>query len=557
MDQINWATIPEGATIYIDGGECGSSMTYNTTLTVQQSGVTIKVADEYGHCGQVNHNGQDGDTSKLLGQCGITGWVAPPSQKSTGIQINTGVNDVTIDGKQWLGWKLHGFARGIDIRDADRVLIQYMEIHNNGVLNATSGYQSQGVPISVNTGAYATSGEGVRFAGDDITLNRNVIHDNGSDAAASSFLAVGNKHSRFRINESWHMNLREWDPALAPAVPGGPIFGVEESFNFCSHTDGLQFYQGDWITVDIAYSWMGPGLTNCLGPLGDANTVVDQVRLNESVLYKCADNGILDNSNSPIGDDWDIDKSSLIMPELQPGKQLIWTRGASNDIESSVLVGGGYLGGPDSFITYEGPGQPAFDDGLNCEIGNQFVDGAPNANPGFTISGAGVDPLVAVTTDMFSIENIQPGTAGCIGSTRYHPDIVMAGGDDSVDYVGTGSNGELLLDRSGAGICEDQLPLCADDEPTPTPTTTDTPTATDTPDVPTPVCCTATPEPDPDTPEPDTPTPEPEPDTPTPLVDVSTDTPEPDPATPTPNIVGEEATPAGIELCGWRKCPGN
>lgn len=428
FDEIVWSDVSSGATIWVDGGNCGESTTYNSPLVISVDDVRVKRSNQPGRCGQINHNGQPGDTSKPLVQCGTTGWESPLTQGAVGISIQA--NDVTIDGGDWAGWRIHGWSTaGLDIHPTvKRFELSHTEIHNNGRMDAAgNGYDG----ISVAANAVMPNQPGIRLAGDDIVLARNLIHDNGQDAIQSRWNAES--PTNVTISESWLANLRRWERSSATAWPnGGPKHGLEESWNFCSHTDGLQVYSGgEWSAIKIEDSFFGPGLTNGL-ILGDSEASVHELTMLNTTVYKSADNDVM-NHPYASGSRWNLDRLSVVSPELRAGKKQLWLRGYEHTVSRSVFVGGGYGGGSRSEITSEG--DTSIDGGGNCIVGNN-VAGASLA--------VGFDPQVRVSSDMWSLDNVAASGSSCMGSSIGHPNDVLAA--SGYRYQGVDeTTGQMLL----------------------------------------------------------------------------------------------------------------
>lgn len=202
IDQIRWENISPGDTIMIGGGE------YRTNMKVGISGVA-------GAPITITTNGQqvvlDGKRSAPP-YCGESEYLPEKGQDAIDLE---GRNFIIIDGQQWKGIILRNHKRGIMLREgASNIIVRNVEIYDNG--------------WSVGSGANtAPEGAGVELGGSDILFERVIIHDNGQDSFQAGW-GVWN----FTLRNSWLYNSREH-----PTVRGQP-------FNYCSHTDGIQIYDG-------------------------------------------------------------------------------------------------------------------------------------------------------------------------------------------------------------------------------------------------------------------------------------------------------------------------
>jgi hypothetical protein len=313
LDQIDWLAVNPGDTIYIDGGT--SEMIYTSPLNIVRNGepekpITIKLAEEPGRNGKAVFFG---GRSTPLPYCGQINYSFDPSViEETGILI-LDKSWIVIDGTKWFGIKIHGFDQnGINLNaGSSHITVRNVEIVDNGHARERSGQ-------------WRTDNPGVRLAGSNIVFERVVIHDNGQDAFQS-----GEGVSDFTLRESWLYNLREHPT-------------VNESFNYCTHTDGLQIYGGGSQSgVLIEDSIIGPGLTNgvilgqTLTHYGD-QAIVNDVTLRNSLFTKAADNSILGYPGTkPSG--WLIDHVTTHCP-LTKG-HCIYIEGENHTITNSIIYG--------------------------------------------------------------------------------------------------------------------------------------------------------------------------------------------------------------------------
>jgi O-antigen/teichoic acid export membrane protein len=202
VDQIRWENVRPGDTIVISGGE------YHTNMKVEASGVSGAPITITTNGKQVILDGQ----RPAPPYCGESEYVSSVGKDAIDVE---GQSFIVIDGQEWKGIVLRNSKRGIMMRrGASNIIVRNVEIYDNG--------------WSVGSGANtAPDGAGVELGGSDVLFERVIIHDNGQDAFQAGW-GVWN----FTLRNSWLYNSREH-----PTVRGKP-------FNYCSHTDGLQIYDG-------------------------------------------------------------------------------------------------------------------------------------------------------------------------------------------------------------------------------------------------------------------------------------------------------------------------
>lgn len=364
LDQIDWSQIGPGDVILIDGGT--DNMQYETALQIEQSGtaeapITIQLATEPGRDGQaILFGGRD----QLLPYCGQAEYTPPDSEqlRRYGIRTN-GHQHLVIDGTKWRGLVMHGFERnGIRIdRESVGVLVRYVEIYNNGF------------GVQADDGTWYTDQPGVRLGGRDVTFQRVIIHDNGQDAFQS--LWDENNIENFRLEQSWLYNGR-----VHPTV--------DESANYCTHTDGLQIYDGGVISgITISETIIGPGFTQGI-ILGQTPTSsgswadVQDVLLQDVLFSKAADNNILGYRETDT-QNWRLNHVTVHCPKTKG--HCVTLENANHSVTNSIFVG--------SRVTFK--------DGLET-----FTNNCRWQTTGFDI-GVEADPqFTAVSdTDHFSLDD--------------------------------------------------------------------------------------------------------------------------------------------------------
>ncbi len=270
LDQIDWERVGPGDTILLDGGKF--EMVYSTQLMVVKSGVygmpiTIKMAHERGRDGKVVIFG---GRSTPLPYCGQNNYIYQTYRVGKIGLLIDGASWIVIDGTGWSGIAIHGHnTHGIQLSPgSDNVTLRNIEVYDNGTARRWgSGWRSDSA--------------GIFFSGSNLTFERLIVHDNGQDAFQSD---GGNEN--FILRQSWLYNARRHPT-------------VNESFNYCSHSDGLQIYNGEQQSGFLfEESIIGPGFTNglILGSISQSRStyaVINDVTLRDVLLTKAADNNIL------------------------------------------------------------------------------------------------------------------------------------------------------------------------------------------------------------------------------------------------------------------------
>lgn len=375
LNQINWSVIQPGAVIYLDGGT--SQMTYTTDLQIGRSGlpnlpITIRASRETGRSGSVIFFG---GRNKPLPYCGQQSYQnqADNTMREYGIRTNDHQH-IVIDGMHWGGILIQGYRiSGIRIdHNSSNIMVRNVEITNNGDAEPTSeGWQSDH--------------PGVRLGGRNVTFQRVIIHDNGQDAFQS--LWGDNNIKNFRLEQSWLYNGRQHPT-------------VDESANYCTHTDGIQLYDGGNITgVTITESVIGPGFTQgiMLGQTRTSNgswAAVQNVTLRDVLFTKGADNNVV-GYRETASSNWVIDRVTVHCPKTK--YNCIHLNNSNHMVTNSVFVDG-YLNFPDGLDTFYG----------NCRWNTSGLQLGGVVNPNF----ANVSE-----TDHFSLDNytVDPATR-CQGS---------------------------------------------------------------------------------------------------------------------------------------------
>jgi hypothetical protein len=314
LDQINWDVIQPGDTILLDGGRY--NMTYSTQLNVKKSGlhdtpITIQRSTEAGRDGQVIIFG---GRSVPLPYCNQPDYIFESDKvREIGILIDA-KSWIVIDGGKWNGIIVHGHNKhGIQLTmGSDKITLKNLEIYDNGFAKHWSG-------------GWKPESSGLFFSGTNLLFQRLIVHDNGQDALQSE-----GGLENFTLLQSWLYNARRH-----------PY--VDESFNYCSHTDGFQIYNGGKQSgFLIEESIIGPGLTNglILGSIsqsGRTYAVIDNLTLRDVLLTKAADNSILGYPNTqPVG--WSLDHVTLDCSNTK--YECLYLEGSDHEVTNSIFLGG-------------------------------------------------------------------------------------------------------------------------------------------------------------------------------------------------------------------------
>lgn len=363
LDQIDWDAIQPNSLIFIDGG--ANQMTYETSLTIEKSGapnaiISIEKSKEPGRNGNVVIFGGREDLLPFCFQPDVD-FENLPTLQPYGINTNDH-SYISIDGGGWNGIQIHGFGRsGVILEhESTNITLRNIEIFNNGDI------------LKNEQGVY-TDRPGLILGGKNHIAEFLNIHDNGQDAIQSIW--QDSQIENFTLRYSWLHNERRH-----PTVSN-------ESFNFCTHSDGIQIYSGGVVkNVTVDRSFIGPGFTNALLLGSKGATSVENFTLTHSVVSKPAENGL--SSQDTAARNFRVDR---VIFDCWNTK---WTcmniyGDDSHSVTNSILYGSeiNFLGGLDTFYG-------------NCAWQTSGTHGEQIGNP-FDPNFSSFDP------DPFAIVNYQ------------------------------------------------------------------------------------------------------------------------------------------------------
>jgi hypothetical protein len=356
LDQIKWEEVSPGDTIVIGGGE------YHTGIVVKKSGtpgmpITITTNGE-----QVVLDGQ----RLAPPYCGQTNYLPVPGIDAINLERQS---FIVIDGKDWSGIVIRNHSRGIRMQETtSNIIVRNVEIHDVGY---SSGSDARTWP----------DGPGVRLGGSDILFDRVIIHDNGQDA-----FQAGRGVWNFTLRNSWLYNSREH-----PTVKG-------ESFNYCSHTDGIQIYDGGLQgPVTIEDSIFGPSFTQGI-IIGSKATVNDVVIKN--TLFVGSDNAGIIISDGGHSSNWTLQNVTIVQDAVNKSWNLKMN-GNNHRINDSIFWGGpwgiGIFNRSEANRNFDWLTQDTYN--IAVELDPMFVDGEYSKFKGegfadfdFTIQNPAIPP---------------------------------------------------------------------------------------------------------------------------------------------------------------------
>ncbi|HEY8300996.1 MAG TPA: hypothetical protein VIG48_03780 [Jatrophihabitans sp.] len=301
---INWAEVNPGDRIVLDGGPtpCPSDYAFGAGVTVppgRTCGMAYRAPFVVGASGApgepitialATSRGRDGTAVLAGGRTSPLPYCDQRSYTPSGVARSTGIlfparSHIVVNGMHRSGIMISGARSGIDLH-SDRtsyVVLRNLELFDNG----TFGKWRHG---------YRTDGEGISLAGNHITVDRTLIHDNGQDAIQDTDTGVpGTGHAPLHditVSNSW---LYEHRPS--PLWPGyGFNSGAQDvPRQDCTHVDGLQVWGGglDQQRMTFSHDVFGPFLAQGVYP-GDNNVAsFDHVVVTDSLFLNTLDHAII------------------------------------------------------------------------------------------------------------------------------------------------------------------------------------------------------------------------------------------------------------------------
>jgi hypothetical protein len=423
LNAIKWGSVKPGDTILLDGGSVacaspwnsltaspydfaspkpgqpGSScgMLYNTTMTVGASGtaaapITIKLAADLGHNGTAV---LFGGRITSLPDCTQPSYSASYSGNNLINLINfPNRSYVTVDGTKRSGIVMYGGQYGIDLKSSStsNIVLQNLEIFDNGI--AGSGTDpNDGNPFA--TSGYGSDNPGIYLNGSNITIARDLIHDNGQDDIQDE--TMSSPESNITITDSWLYFSRE--NAYQPGW--GFNTGNNEP---CHHPDGLQTWNGGMQTgLTVQNSIIGPYLSQGLYPVDPGTGASwNNVTLNNLLFFNVWYDSINGATMSTTG--WSMSNITSYKwgpaPDGTKGAHLDGIRGSGHTL-TNVIVENGSNDPNLTGITGSG----------NLYYNTDAIPGGTNLNPLFVqVLGNG-----SPHWSDFQLLNFTPQCLGCVG----------------------------------------------------------------------------------------------------------------------------------------------
>ena len=390
MNQINWAAVPAGATIVVDGGSSPCSVSpYDfqpatpnpgvtcgqrySPLTVGQNSVTIVRSTETGRNGTVVI---DGGRDTPLPYCYQTSYSAT-SGAAYGIDFGSH-SGVVIDGRSRSGIVVRGARNGVRMGPGGNDTLRNMELFDNGY------------PTTI-AGGYNSDGNDILMGGQNNTYDRLLVHDGGQDELHSD--STGYSEAGSSVTNSWMGAMREH-----PLYPGEPFNDRQAVATDCTHADGVQIFAPattmSGLTID--HDVFGPGTNQGLYPSDRrTGTAFDNVRVTNTLFLDVARHNII--TDNPVNG-WVLDHDTIFA--TQGGFEL---PGNGSNTITNVIKYGGYVYTPGGSWITEG----------NVWFGGGLLPGsAANVDPGFTSVPAGPLPGFA----SLRAADLTPSCAGCGGA---------------------------------------------------------------------------------------------------------------------------------------------
>jgi hypothetical protein len=432
LANVDWSVVRAGDVVEVDGGSssCGSDvditagapgvgcgMVYSTALTVKASGtagvpITVRLSRQAGHDGTAV---VFGGRSTALPYCDQSSYAVRGSARSAGITV-AGQSNVVIDGSHRSGFMVYGAQNGVDLAsDATSfVTLRNLEVFDNGTFSTWAN-------------GYRTDGDGVLLAGHDITIDRDLIHDNGQDEIHDRYTGALNNNSHGALSNIAVTNSWLYDHRSNPLFPGyGFNAGAQDiAAQDCTHVDGLQIWGGGLHQKNLTFDHdlFGPMIAQGVYPGDQDNTSFDNVTVTDSLFLDVLNHSIIGDSiatdpTTPHG--WLIDHITSYQTPTPPtgsgsnGK--IDLAGSGHTIRNSIFMNG--------YFTTAAPATAA---------GNVWFDGDPvpgglHVDPGFPALPTTNDPSFGTIAAL----DLTPSCSACagVGSPLHSVDDLLHRIDD-------------------------------------------------------------------------------------------------------------------------------
>lgn len=420
LDQVQWSELGPGATLVIDGGstacpsnydfsnhavnrpglQCG--MLYTTPLTVGASGsstspITIQLATTPGRNGTAVFFG---GRASALPYCDQQGYTQQGTPNSAGISI-IGQHNIVVDGEHRSGMMIYGALTGVSLRSDSTsfVTLRNLEIFDNGVAETWSyGWKSDN--------------PGIWLDGHDITIDRDLIHDNGQDEIQDGYTGPINNGSHAALSNIVVENSWLYVHRDHPLWPGyGFNAGSQEvASQNCTHVDGIQIWGGGLHQqgLTIQHDVFGPLIAQGVYPGDQDAASFDHVTISDTLFLDPSEHSIIGDSiasDPSTPGTWVIDHvtSFLTNPPVtgtgSNGK--VDLAGSGHALTNSIFQNG-----------YFYTASALADASGNIWSGGDPVPGASNVSPQF------VGPLPTTNTPSYAqlvSINFTPQCTGCAG----------------------------------------------------------------------------------------------------------------------------------------------
>lgn len=377
LNRINWSVVQPGDIVWIDGG--ATSMQYNTELVIPRSGtatapITIKLSTEPGRDGQAIFFGGRSTPLPDMNTPAANYTYDPGANVRTQVVFYLS-SYVVLDGSKWRGILIKGASYdGINM---------YPTTHHNTVRNVEitdvgyafrSGY-CLGPDDPVGPFWYS-NGYGLNLYGSYHTVERAIIHDNGTDTITS-----GGPLSNFTLRDSWLYMGRAHSTNAGLA------------YSDCRKPDGMEGPHGSqqvgtYSNFLYERCVIGPGLAHGLLLGGPSNppTIVTDVTIRNCLLLN--NRNINMSTAITAGQRWTIENVTSWMAQYNGHGATHYAsivEGTGHVVRDSIFYGGVVI------VSGTGLGTPCA--AVTTSGNYQFNNGATNVGCSTGAIGTNADPL--------------------------------------------------------------------------------------------------------------------------------------------------------------------